>query len=221
MSSRPPQSPDAPRAYGLGEAMELTHVGTTELARWLNSGVLQAGLGGAGAKGVHRRFSFFNVVEIAIAGALHEANISGRGIAGAINSFRWLDQLSSGVGRSEEDIARRRIIAPESAREWMIEAGRRDDVEAKRWAAFKRRTSKDADIGLLAIGAPGRDRHVELPRHLVFEPSLFFHFVDAFEQFNDFIAHDEPGIVGRPKVYVLVDVARIVADLEEATSDRL
>jgi hypothetical protein len=208
-----PSIPDSqpPRSYRFSDVVEFTHVGDSQLRRWLTEAIVRAELGGAGSSGVHRKFTFFNVVEISIAFWLHEANVSGRGITEALLSFRLLEELSWG-GQSREESARKAIMYPESARGWHVEAGRREDVEAKRWAAFKRRARKDDNVGLLILASFGHGDRQHLGA---------LHFVDAVEQMNAFVAHDEPGYVGRPVVSLMIDVAQIVADLEEATGDRL
>ena len=85
------------RAYSSSEVQSLTGVNRNQLTHWTDAGLVQAEIVEAGGRGKHRRFSFMNLVQVAVANEL----AAGYGVPRA-RLQAWLPCVSLGVlaGRS-------------------------------------------------------------------------------------------------------------------------
>jgi hypothetical protein len=81
----------AANIYSFGDALRLTGAERGHLARWAEQGVIHPDLGGGGVSGAHRKFSFRNLFEIALAVELQKGRVSADIIRWMLIRLRMLD----------------------------------------------------------------------------------------------------------------------------------
>ena len=79
------------RGYSFGEARVLTKTTRNQLTHWTDARIIRAEIAEAGGRGVHRRFSFVNLAEVAVARELSSYGAP-RGLL-----YKWVSSVKLAV----------------------------------------------------------------------------------------------------------------------------
>ena len=88
------------RVYTFSDALRLTDTRRGHLSRWAERGVIMPDLGGGGSSGSHRKYSFRNIFEIAIATELQQFRVHSSFIEHILTWLRALDPDSVTTGNT-------------------------------------------------------------------------------------------------------------------------
>jgi hypothetical protein len=197
------------RTYQQREILELAAMNRGLFERWVAADLIFPTHGGGGeGPGVHRQFSFWDVVQIAVLCRLHAAGVvTLDGLRAARVGLVLLDTAAElHIGLLDERGARLQIRDalrgrdPQTGRLRIV--GGELDEEARRWKSFKARPNKAIATAMLVL------------QNSVIAPPTF---IDAFEQLEALTIRT----TAEHSVWLMVSMADLVADLEAKTGDRL
>jgi len=221
----------ANKTYTFADAQRLTGVQRGHLARWVERGIITADLGGGGISGAHRKFSFRNIFEIALAVELQRFRVHHVFIRGVLASLRAFDPDTV----TTADIPANRPwafdlggvsalegLTPSQRKRRLAQGNRRDfiapdillaglkarlesskDTNEKRWNRFKRPDTRGDMLGFVVLNL--------LPSSA---PDGFSPWVSFLSTLNDDFFR--AGITT-----IVIDAKHILMPLEMETGDRL
>jgi hypothetical protein len=234
--------------YTFSDAQRLTGVQRGHLARWAERGIITADLGGGGVSGAHRKFSFRNIFEIALAVELQRFRVDQVFIKQVLTELRTLDletirtadaianrfrehpaQQKGRGARNRRDLIKR--LDPINQVKFALESDR--DNDEKRWNRFKDPDKRGDMLAFVVLEL--------LPRPAV--PGGWFprvSFLDSLRQIEE-VARPLPRIypheyrqaeakgkgdrvswgVAEGITTILIDARRLLIRLERETGDRL
>jgi hypothetical protein len=84
-----------PNTYTFADVMRLTGATKSHLTHWLKEGIIDAAVSPGAGPGYHRRFSFFNLVEAAIALEMNRLGAPAYAVKNIVSYVRWLEKKGS------------------------------------------------------------------------------------------------------------------------------
>jgi hypothetical protein len=102
--------------YTFADVLVLTSASKSNLQHWLREDIIAGDFSEAGGKGVHRRFSTFNVIEIEMCAAMNRFHVPVSVIRGAANVFRSFHigavALHEELSNVPFDVSAVRVVTP-------------------------------------------------------------------------------------------------------------
>lgn len=225
----------ATKSYSFSDALRLTGVERGHLARWAELGVIAPDLGGGGVSGSHRRYSFRNIFEIAVAVEIRRMGVHNDFLKTVFQRLRMLDidtvatvdipanRIFAGLPPAEQRkklaIIHKQGFNPLAHIETVTAAlNSEEDSDAKRWNRFKTPSTRGDMLGFLLIGVMwfrGFPNGGTAPQ---------VSFVSSFDAFvrnsRDRGGPGDESDIFRP-TSIVIDARRILERLERETGDSL